>query len=87
MQGLGGVAPYKKMGVLIVFVLFYSVHGVGGVAAGGGIGGPPIQKMRVFFFSLVQGVVVGVVVGGWPKTTSPPQEVEVGARRVPYLLV
>ena len=83
-QGVGGRrqggyrgAPYKKNGGK-KNVFFYSVQGVGGVAAGGGgyRGQPPIQLSRG-----PKGP------SRWPKVTSPTQELEVGARRAPYLLV
>ena len=48
MQEVGGSlaggyrgAPY----IYIYFFFFYSVQGVGGAPAGGGIGGGPIKKM------------------------------------------
>ena len=33
------------------------------------------------------GVIFFLQLSRWLKATSPPQELEVGARRVPYLLV
>ena len=67
------------------------MQGVGGVAAG--YRGGPYKKWGsnfIIFFYSVQEVMRGVGSGGpsrWPKATSPQQELEVGARRAPYLLV
>ena len=60
----------------------YSVQGVGGRRRVGGYRGPPYKKMEVKQNS-ERGRVGGRRWGG----TSPPQELEVGARRAPYLLV
>ena len=84
MQGVGGApaeggiggAPYKKM----FFCFFYSVQGVGGALAGGYRGLAPYKKKwgkkKILYARSYEG-------GG----ISPPQELEVGARRAPYLLV
>ena len=69
------------------------MQGVGGAAAGGGIGGAPYKKngvkkklcargtgVQFFFYSYPEGPKGPP--GGW-KATSPPQELEVGARRAP----
>ena len=55
----------------------------------GGIGGGPNKKMGVifFFFFFLQLSRGPKGPSRWPKATSPPQELEVGARRAPYLLV
>ena len=62
-----------------------SVQGVGGAAAGGGYRvGPHIEKMGVnFFFLQLSRGPEGP--SRWPKATSPPQELEVGTRRAPYI--
>ena len=53
--------------------------------AAGGIGGPLIKKWGSNFFLQLSRGPEGPT--RWPKATSPLQELEVGARRAPYLLV
>ena len=73
------------------------MQGVGG-QWWGGIGGPPIKKMGVNIYIYIYIYLLcargsGVGSGGpegpsrWPKATSPPQDLEVGPLRAPYLLV
>ena len=75
-------APYKKNGGKNKNKK-NSVQGVRGAAVGGVLGGAPIKKMgvQIFFPQLSRGPEGS---SRWPKATSPPQELEVGARRVPY---
>ena len=74
-------APIKKGGISF----FYSVQEVGGEAVSGGIGGVPYKKMGFqFFLQISRGPKEP---SRRPKATNPPQELEVGVRRAPYLLV
>ena len=70
--------------------------GGGGGGGGGGIVGAPYKKwglQKKKKKKTMQEVMRGVGSGGPKgpsrrlKATSPPQEIEVGAHRVPYLLV
>ena len=78
----------------ILFLFLLCARGRWGGGRGGIGGGAPYKKMGLqFFFYSVQEVMKGVGSGGpkwpsrWPKATSLPQELEIGARRAPYLLV
>ena len=66
------------------------MQGVGGAAAGGGgYRGVPYKKKMgsKFIFNFFTAIQRPEGLSRWLKATSPPQELEVGARRAPYLLV
>ena len=73
------------MGVQFFFFFVLCARGRGG-SGRGGIGGGPITKWgsNFFFLQLFRGPEGP---SRWLKATSPPQELEVGAHRAPYLLV
>ena len=80
---IGVGPPIKKWGYFFVF--FYSARGREG-GGGGGYRGGPYKRMGVHFFLQLSRGPKGP--SKWPKATSPAQqELEVGARRAPYLLV